>query len=568
MNFHDILYLLFVQVSLLLPGYVAIRKWGVLTKHPGIELSFGYLITIVFFAALAFADYVLRLSPGVSRLVCWAVLLAAAIEFLRAGYFKHLLKLRFPLICLLLLPILSLAFVGLSFNSKYTYLPDPSSMPNRNYSVQTVKVLNIAQTNADDNYIPYRQAQFFVNRSDPAKDSFISEWGVSFFQRTPLMGAVTANYFNMLHDKPPIDFTWSATAADPDHTYAKFQIISSVLNSLFIVPGFLILVKFFNRKTAIIGCLFMVTSQFFLYNAFFSWPKSLVAFFILLSWLLLLEKKMRYTVLAGVASGAAYLTHDLATLYIGTSVLLLLYNKRFRETFVLGASSLALALPWLVTASLIYSKPSSFIYYPISTQGIPQPQQSKQIIHQFLHTSPLKLLVIRLESLWYLISPYQLFTSEGGQAFFRRLWGLGLFSIPGSLGIGLLVPAFLGIFKNPRDVSFWILAITPVMLSVIIIGWPRGLGAMHFAESVIVLLSGLAVFYLLRLNNRRWLYLAFAANCLQLVFFVTYSYKFVIGVWFTHPADMLRLLVMASIVIFCGWAIYKTASGEKTWITS
>ena len=355
---------------------------------------------------------------------------------------------------------------------------------------------------------------------------------------------------------------------DPSHTYLQFQLLAHVLNALFILPALFLLTKLFNKKAAVISCLFLVTSPFFLYNAVFSWPKSLVAFFILLSWLLILEKKLSYTVLAGVASGLAYLTHDLSVLYISASVLLLLWNRRFRETLLFGATALVFAVPWLVISDLFYHKPSTFILYPFSTGGIPQPGQKRLIIHQFFHTSPLRLASIRLENFVYLSTPFQLFTSEGGGNVAVRLWSLGLFSIPGSIGLGLLAPAILGIFKKFRDATLWILILTPVITSTIVIGWPKGLGAMHFAEAVTVLVCGLGVYYLSELKNRLWLFLAFAANSLQLVFFVAFSYDYAVGAWFRHPSDILSLMAMAAIVLFCGWAIYKTATGKRTWLAA
>jgi hypothetical protein len=566
MNIDYLFFLLFVHLTLLVPGYVVVKKTGLLSKSPGIELCFGYLVSIVVFALLATADYAFGLSPGLSRLACWLFIVVGFIELVRAQYYKSLIKLRFPIICLLLMSLFSSVFISLSFNAKYSFIPDPSPLPNRNYNVLSTKVLNVAQTPANDNYIPYRQAQFFINRSDPAKDSFIGEWGVTFFQRTPLLGAVTANYFSLLGEKVPVDYTWSVNGADPDKTYAQFQVIAAVLNALFIVPAFFLLVKLFNRKTAVITCLFLIPSQFFLYNAVFSWPKSLVAFFIILSWLLILENRLRYTLLAGIASGIAYLAHDLAVLYIGASVLLLLWNKRFRETILFGITSVAFAVPWVLVSNLIYHKQSSFILYPISTVDIPQPEQKSQVIRQFLHTSPLHFLSIKIQNLLYLLSPYQLFTSEGGQAGFRRLWALGIFSIPGSLGIGLMVPAGLGILKRLQGSSFWVLALTPVILSTIVIGWPKGLGSLHFAEATVVLLSGLAVACLLKLKSRWWLFAAFLANCVQLMFFVTYSFKFAVAGWFTSPADIACLAVMAAIVGGTGYAIYLFNRQRRAWL--
>ncbi len=565
MIIYSLLFLVFAHVTLLVPGYVIIKKTGMLAKTPGIELAFAYLLTMALFAGLATADYALRFSPGLSRLLCWTIILGSLVELFRARYFKDLVKLRFPLICLLMMSIMSSVFIGLTFNAPRPYVPDPVAQPGRNYNVLSVKVLNVAQTQANDNSIPYRQAQFFVNRSDPAKADFINEWSVTFFQRTPLMGAVTANYFNLLSERPPVDYIWSNNSPDPSHTYLQFQLLAHILNALFILPALFLLTKLFNKKAAIISCLFLVISPFFIYNAIFSWPKSLVAFFILLSWLMLLEKKLTYTALAGIASGLAYLTHDLSVLYISASVLLLIWDRRFRETLLFGATALFFAMPWLVISDLLYHKPSTFILYPFSTGGIPQVEQKHQIIHNFFHTSPLRLLKIRIDNLVYLLSPYQLFNSGGGPVSVR-LWSLGLFSIPGSVGIGLIIPAMLGIFKKFRDVTLWILILTPIITANIVIGWPKGLGAMHFAEAVTVLVCGLGVYYLSQLKNRVWLFLAFAANSIQLVFFIAFSYDNVVGPWFRHPSDILSIAAMTAIVLFCGWVIYKTAADKKTWI--
>jgi hypothetical protein len=461
--------------------------------------------------------------------------------------------------------VFSSAFIGLTFNTTRPYVPDPVAQPGRNYNVLDVKVLNVAQTQANDNSIPYRQAQFFVDRIDPAKGDFMNEWNVRFFQRTPLMGAVTANYFNLFNEHPPTDYIWSDNSPDPSHTYLQFQLLAHVLNALFILPAFFLLTKLFNKKVALISCLFLVVSPFFLYNAVFSWPKSLVAFFILLSWLMILEKKQSYTILAGVASGLAYLTHDLAILYIGASVVLLLWNRRFRDILLFGATTLFFALPWLIISTLVYHKPSTFALYPFSVSGIPQVEQKHQIIQNFLHTSPLRLIKIRIDNLVYLLTPYQLFGSGLGNISVR-LWTLGLFSIPGSLGLGLIVPAILGVFRKFRDATLLILIFTPVIIETVVIGWPKGLGALHFAESVTVLLFGLSIYFLTGLKSRLWLSLALAANFLQLVFFVAFSYRYAVGAWFKHPSDILSLLVMAAIVLFCGGAIYKIATGKSFWV--
>lgn len=565
--FTDLWYFTFVQITLLVPGYTLIRKTKYFRKHAGIELCLAYCVTLVIFALFATLDYAFKFPAGVSRILCWLIIIYGFIEFFRLHYYRDLLKLRFPLLALFAMTIFASAFINLTFAQKYAIVPDPTPQSNSNYTTLNVKVLNLARTPANDNYIPYRQAQFFVNRSDPKHDSFIGEWGVNFFERTPLMGAVTANYFNLLGDKPPINFIWAPGSADPDRTYQKFQILAQILNYLFVVPAFFLLVKLFDRKTAIITSLFLVPSSFFLLNAYFTWPKSLVAFFILTSWLLLLEKKPSYTLTAGIISGVAYLTHDLAILYIGASFVLLLVSKRFRELLFFTIPVIVLALPWYIASNLIYKQPSSFYLYPLSTGGIPPIEQKHQIVHNFFHTSPLGLIKIRISNWVYLLSPYQLLTSEGGQNVANRMIGLGQFSIAGALGLGLIIPAVLGAVKNWRRWILWILILLPVFFESLVIGWPKGLGAMHFAEAVVVLLSALGVTYLLGLKQKLWLLMAYLINAAGTVFYLIYTHPFSFHHWLHSASDLASLIVIAVILAGCGWLIYQTARAERTWLT-
>lgn len=551
---HQVLFFFFVQISLLIPGYVLIRHLRILRKHTGIELAFGYLLSILFFALLAVASYALKLPPAFMQWIFWFVLTLFGILFIYKGYYKQLFKERFPLISLCVMTLLSLAFIGLSYPGPWNQIPDPEPRSDRNYQVLDVKVLNVAQTNANDNYIPYRQAQFFANRSDPGKDSFIDEWGVHFFQRTPLMGAVTAQFFNALNDKPPVDYIWSSNASDPHHTFIKFQIIAHTLNCLFVVPAFYLLALLFNRRASQVALLFMIPSQFFLYNAFFSWPKSFVAFFVLLTWLLLIQRSFSTLLLASIASGMAYLAHDLAVLYLGASVLLLMFQKRFRDMFVFGAINILFMVPWILTSVLLYKKPSSFALYPLSLHDIPQLDKKKEIISEFLHTSPLRIVAIKLESLFYLASPYQLIYAEAGQTFLRRLWALGIISIPGSLGIGMIIPAFIGIIKKFRSITLWLMAGVPLLLSTIVIGWPKGLGSLHFAQAIIVILTGLGAWYLTRVHAL-WALLAYIISTIQFVLFVLFSYSFHEESWI-NAGDLLRLSFISLTIITCGMGIY------------
>jgi hypothetical protein len=556
-----LLYFIFVHLSLLVPGYVIVKKIGLLRDKPAFELCAAYVVSLLLCVIFGVAGYVLSVPHLALAIVHWGVLLVTAYLFWQGKYYRDLAAFRFPLAVLVGMSFFSLAFISLAYSGDRPFIPDPAPQPVNNYEVFNVKVLNVAHTFANDNYVPYRQAQFFVNRSDPGKDSFIDEWGVHFFQRTPLMGAATAEYFVLFGNHPPIASPWSPIGQDPDTTYLKFQVIAHILNTLFVLPAFLLIRYFFNRRTAKIALLFMIPSQYFLFNTFFSWPKSLVAFFILFSWLLILERRLRCTIGAGVVSGMAYLTHDLAVLYLGATVVLLLSQKRIRDTLIFGMVSSLFALPWLITSALVYKKPSTFIYYPLSIHDIPQVDKRHEIIQEFLHTSPLKLLYIRLETMFYQLSPYQLLFSEGGQAMGNRLWAVGLFSIPGAVGLGLMFGTLLGaIQKLRRNMTFWILTLVPVILCTIVIGWPRGLGALHYAEATVALFMGLGVWFLLGLKSKLWLVLAYLIAVAQVTFFGVFSYNFRVSAWLHSLHDVALLLSVLAVMGAVGWLVWRIAN--------
>lgn len=559
-------YFLFFHFSLLVPGFTVARKLKFFPKRSGLELILAYVVSIVSLGLLSTAGYLLKVNSTILFIVGWIAILCGSGLFCKQKLYHDLVTFKFPLICLVVTSVFSSAFLGLRYSANYSFIPDPKPVAGSHYGALNVKVLNVSRTGANDNYIPYRQAQFFINRSNPATDSFIDEWGVTFFQRTPLMGSVAAGYFVLLKDKLPIGYTWSPNSTDLEHTYLKFQILAHILNALFIIPAAYLLKKLLDKKTAVVTSLFLITSPYFLYNAIFSWPKSLVAFFILTIWLLILENKFRYTIVAGIFAGIAYLTHDLAILYIASVAFLLLYQRRFRETAVFAGLSAAMALPWMFTSSVLYKKTSSFFLYPLSLYGLPQGGQTKEIIREFFDTSPLRIISIRLDTLFYLLSPYDLIYSGGGQSIANRLWAVGLFSIPGSVGAGLILPAILGITKLFRRLDLWIMVAAPILLTVAIVGFPspRAIASLHFAQATIVILSGIGVSYLIKRKRKRWLYLVLLLHTIQLIYFALVSFAFREEDWLSTPASAVSLLVILATISGTAYYLFRVSRAPTT----
>lgn len=554
----EIFYYFFFLASLLLPGYAFVKRLNIFKNNFGLAFCASIMLSLCLYGLLAIFSYIFDVSPNITGGASWLFLALGLTEFIRRHYYKELSGLRLPFFCVFALSSLAVAFVGLTFSQKYTYLPDYKALPNTNYKVLNVKILNLLQTGANDNYIPYRQAQFVTDRLDPAREDFIKEWGVTFFGRTALMGAVTANFFNMLHEHPPTAILWQANAHDPHQTYLQFQILAAVLNSLFIFPAYLLLVRLFGIKNAVLSCLFFVTNSFFLDNTVFTWPKSFVAFFILLAWLFLIGQKTRYLMWASLASGLAYLTHDLSILYIAATTLLITIKWGYYAAAKYISLPIMLALPWIYATSFYYKLPGSFIDYPISTKGIPSTGEGKQLFTQFLHTPAWVILRIRLENILYLLAPSQLFAA--GQGVVMKLYSVSLYSVPGSVGLGLMLPSYVAFLKVKMP-SLILLILAPIILGALYVGWPHGLGAIHFGQAVAVLLTGLTITYL-RKFSKKVMTGAFGICFIQLVYFMLDCYRFTVSPWFSSLRDLV-LLIYICLLLIVYWLMFLRALRSK-----
>ncbi len=563
-------YFLLVHIVLLLPAYGFLRKYKILNDASLLQLIVSYIATIIVFAIMGFLLYVANVPEIVLRVGLWVTIITGVLFFVQQKAWRPLLQHRFVLSLLFVMSLLPTIIIGLGVNSSNnTFIPDPEYKKGNNYTVLSVKVLNFAHTPANDNYIPYRQAQFFVNHSDPEKDSFINEWGVSFFQRTLLMGSVVSSFFTLLDDNPPIAYTWDGSSLDPDVTYAKFQIIAHVLNALFILPGFLLLKTLFNKKTALLSCLLLCASHFYLYNAIFSWPKSFTAFFVLTSLIFLLGERKYHIAIAGVIAGIGYFVHDLAIVFIATSFVFLLLKKQFKPALIYLATATPFPIIWGFISSVLYHRPSTFIYYPFSLDGLPQEATKSKLIPTFFSTNPLHIIRLKIDGALWLMSPYQLIF-EAHQNFLNRLWAVGIYTIPGSLGIGLMALAPYSLLKKWKMIKWeiWFFALFPVLVILFLFGDPKVLGSLHFSEPIIVLIVGGIVHATLQLKKlyARLLLSAFVVNFAYFVFFVFYSYNF--GTLLHTPSNYLSIVALVCIavyimIVFFGLITNKNSSVRK-----
>lgn len=137
--------------------------------------------------------------------------------------------------------------------------------------------------------------------------------------------------------------------------YRVSQAIGIALNALLL----LVLGAFASRAfpvslgMALAICGLFLTSPYFLFQTYFTWPKALAGFFVICAWLS--TRMGRIPVLTGIALGLAYLSHPYAIAFFGAYLLWYVWQAwlRRRSAAAIDVASLVVAFaitvaPWLL----------------------------------------------------------------------------------------------------------------------------------------------------------------------------------------------------------------------------
>jgi len=171
------------------------------------------------------------------------------------------------------------------------------------------------------------------------------------------------------------------------YQYWVSQIISVVINSLYIFPAYLIAKNAFGDRVAKVSALFMLVTPFLIFNTLYTWPKNAAMYGILMMIYFLFfsehDIRLRYP-LAGFFAGLGFWFHNYAVFYIGIAVLLLIYKeKMYKKLLSKNIFNNMKRLSYFLLVLLVVLAPyfawvysyygtvstSGFIYYPIAVKG-------------------------------------------------------------------------------------------------------------------------------------------------------------------------------------------------------
>jgi hypothetical protein len=216
-----------------------------------------------------------------------------------------------------------------------------------------------------DHLFPVGVAQVFQHGGDLEQPHIGGPWDLT--DRTPLAGAATASVLSASGTTLPTRPMWELPRAElvpevRDHHGYWFAHLVLVFFNCFVVVGIAAFAwSIFGRRAATVAALVAAVNPYVFTHEFFTWPKMLAAYFVLLHWVLVRERRL--PVLAGVLAGLAYLSHPLAGLFVVPSLVVLLVRDARRGLRALGGV-LGVVLPWQVWTAA-EAHPSRLLTYPL-----------------------------------------------------------------------------------------------------------------------------------------------------------------------------------------------------------
>ena len=124
---------------------------------------------------------------------------------------------------------------------------------------------------------------------------FFGPW--DFADRTPLAGAVAASAASAIAGNLPTRPIWTLApeqiepAVQDTHGYWQTHLVLVLLNTLVVVAIARLALSIYGDRAALVAGFLAATNPFIFTNSFFTWPKMLAAYFVLLHYTYVRERR-------------------------------------------------------------------------------------------------------------------------------------------------------------------------------------------------------------------------------------------------------------------------------------
>jgi len=415
-----------------------------------------------------------------------------------------------------------------------------------------------------DQYLPYRLEQILLNGADWKGVNFYGIWTVA--DRTPLMGLVAAFVSSSLHVIPPLDWVWNVLSGA--FSWNVFQVVGCMLDAQILLSAYLVLEIIFGTARARLTMPFLAVNPFMIWNTFYTSPKSMAAYFVLLSLILITERKFIW---GGVIAALGFLSHSYALFYIIGLLFLICSRirtnspKEVRNLLLFGLSAALAVAPWFIWTTFIYGHVSSFLLYPLASSGPDSTLGSAHIVEQFLK-APMSLFVwTRVVNTFRTLFPWPLgitpawFSQFGWADVFSWTDSINalllvtyIFTIPGALSLSLTLPAYIAWVRSKSKMLFACTTL-PLIFAIIFFGYPTAGLASLMAQPLVPVLACAAVSIVPKPTSK--------------VLFITLLAEHFFFIWVNvYPANLLltKIRSISDVAIFGALVVWAFATARMT----
>jgi hypothetical protein len=439
------------------------------------------VLAVLFFALLTFLALILPWGFHLTATIGFVAWVGGAAVLLARREARAVVGATFARAWVLVVPLACCFLAVAAFSAVQGDPPATVAYPG---SVVSARVANLPP----DHLFPVGAAQTFQHGLDPMDRRFFGIW--DFSDRTPLAGAVAASVTSGVGIELPRTSLWKLPARDlrpeliDDLGYWQSELVLVLLNAFVVLAIGRLAWSIAGRRAALIAGLLAAMNPFVLTHSFFTWPKMLAAFFVLLHYVCVRER--RSGVLVGATAALAYLAHPLSALFVIPS-LVVSCRRGVRSIAASLGTIVVLLAPWQIW-TLAYAHPSRMLTYPLGYTMQDPDQLGDELRvawHQFTDAGIGHALRVRwdvLESTFWPFDPARNYLTLPGrhlslaESWFtvhdRTIGGMALFVLVPLCGYGIVVWQ-----RRARWEWSWML-VAPLVVAVLFWGIdPQGLGA-------------------------------------------------------------------------------------------
>ena len=498
-----------ILLSFVFIGATIIPGWAILnTKYfnrysvfEKFVFSFGFSIAI--YAVLSVIAFTSLFDHSqIFSIIAFVILnILSVLYILKTRSYRLFIReklIRQTLAVVLLFVIFCQIFIRLPFQM-------PASLPDGPYVFKNpnnlhIKIQRLTDDLPADNYLPFVYSEF-LQRGVSFTQNRPMLPGQEVSSRTVLMGLETSYFSNMIYHQAPlppvlgkfeyVGTMWPdvTTFGNDNKGFKIFLDIAIVLNAIFFFALVLFFMKLFTARKALGASILFLLLPYALSETIFTWPKFLMAYFVILTLYLAISKKglLLMAVFAALAyhshpSGLIYVLFimlyvaiknagDISKFHINKPLSQLKYLLRTKRLFLkrlvfMSILFLICISPWIIWTEFIVKIPSNLISQNLAngTGGL---------------TSQLQTRLDNIGDLLFSWRPY-------GGTLLSQLTSYQLFSFTGSIGLLFFAGYYyLSIYFK----KFWLEIILLAVLPLIFLTLPWG----NFMGSIAVLFSQPAI---------------------------------------------------------------------------